>query len=226
MLVRNAGIDAVLVFDLDDTLYLEREYVESGLHAVGAWARCQLGIAGLGDMMVERFRAGARGHLFDDGLAAAGVGNASDLVPRMLQVYRQHRPCIHLAEDAERYLARRPARTGLALITDGYLDAQKRKIRALGLHNFGVQLAICTDRWGRESWKPAPRAFDYVQAFFGLSSTAFVYVADNADKDFHAPRQIGWRTIQISRPGRLHEKPSAMAIEADECIATLDSLKI
>ncbi len=226
MLARSDAIDTVLVFDLDDTLYLEREYVESGLCAVGAWSRHQLGITGLGDRMVERFRAGDRGHLFDEALRAAGVENPSDLIPRMVQVYRQHRPCIHLAEDAQRCLAGHPSHTGLAIITDGYLDAQKRKIRALGLHAFGVQVAVCTDRWGRESWKPARRAFDYVQAFFGLPPGAFVYVADNTDKDFHAPREIGWRTIQINRPGRLHQKASDFTVEADECIATLDSLRI
>ena len=52
--------DRVIVFDLDDTLYLERDYVLSGLGAVGRWARNALGIDGLGEMMRARFEAGWR----------------------------------------------------------------------------------------------------------------------------------------------------------------------
>ena len=219
-------IDAVVVFDLDDTLYLERDYVESGLRAVSIWAADQLGTAGLEEGMLEHFRAGARGHLFDDALAGAGICPAPDLIARMIQVYRQHRPCIRLAEDAARYLACPPPRTGLALITDGYLDAQRRKIRALGLHASGIEIAVCTDRWGREDWKPSSRAFEHVQAFFGLPASAFVYVADNPDKDFQAPRRLGWNSIQISRSGRLRAVASPCSQPADQVIDSLDGLSM
>ena len=219
-------IDTVVVFDLDDTLYLERDYVESGLRAVGAWATDQLGIAGMGEGMLEHFRAGARGHLFDDALGRAGIEPTSEHIARMIQVYRQHRPRIHLAEDAARYLACPLPRTGLALITDGYLDAQRRKIRALGLHAAGIEIAVCTDRWGREDWKPSCRAFDHVQAFFGLPADAFVYVADNPDKDFHAPRRLGWHSVRISRSGQLHTVASPRSEPADQEIDSLDALSI
>lgn len=219
-------IDSVIVFDLDDTLYLECDYVESGLRAVGVWAGQQLGVPGLGGRMLEHFRAGGRGHLFDDALTEAGIAPRPDLVDRMIRVYRQHRPTIHLAEDAVRYLASPPPRTALALITDGYLDAQRRKIRALGLHMSGIELGVCTDRWGREDWKPSCRAFDHVQAFFGLPAGAFVYVADNPAKDFHAPRRLGWHSIRICRPGRLHMGTVPCSEPADEEIDSLDRLGI
>ncbi|WP_019833187.1 HAD family hydrolase [Sphingomonas sp. PR090111-T3T-6A] len=217
-------IDAVIVFDLDDTLYLERDYVESGLHAVGRWMERQLGIAHAGGAMVEQFRAGARGHLFDAALASAGVPDAEGLIPRMVQVYRQHRPAITLAEDAMRFLSHRPGRTGFAIITDGYLDAQRRKIRALGLHRLGVEIAVCTDRWGRQDWKPARRAFERVQSFFALPASAFAYVADNPEKDFVAPRRMGWRTVQINRPGRLREGVATPADPAEREIDSFDGL--
>ncbi len=143
-----AALDSVIVFDLDDTLYLERDYVESGLGAVGRWAHLQLGTTDLGGRMVARFRAGERGRLFDDALVAAGITPAPDLVTRMVQVYRHHRPSISLADDARRWFDRRPLRAGLALITDGYRDAQKHKIQALDLHGRGIRIAVCTDPLG------------------------------------------------------------------------------
>ena len=222
---RSGGdIDAVIVFDLDDTLYLERDYVESGLLAVGIWMEQQLGIAGAGPAMIDSFRGGARGHIFDEALALAGLGGSDGLIPRMVQVYRQHCPRIALAEDAVRFLSQRPGRTGLAIITDGYLDAQKRKIRALGLHQLGVEMAVCTDRWGRGEWKPAPRAFKHVQSFFALPAKAFVYVADNPEKDFVAPQRMGWRTVQINRPGRLRQESVTCLQPADLEIETFGAL--
>jgi putative hydrolase of the HAD superfamily len=122
----------------------------------------------------------------------------------MLAVYRQHRPDIRLAPDAEQFLGRRDAATGSAVITDGFLDAQKCKIRALGLYGRGIHIGICTDKWGRDCWKPNPRAFEHVEKIFGRAGAALTYVADNPSKDFAAPRALGWNTVQIVRPGRIH----------------------
>ena len=38
--------DLVLVFDLDDTLYPEREFALSGFRAAGRWAAAELGVEG------------------------------------------------------------------------------------------------------------------------------------------------------------------------------------
>ena len=37
-----------IVFDLDDTLYPERDYVLSGFKAVASWAEARLGVPSLG----------------------------------------------------------------------------------------------------------------------------------------------------------------------------------
>lgn len=214
--------ERVIVFDLDDTLYLERDYVRSGLRAVGQWANNALGIGSLGEVMRARFEAGARSHIFDDSLQEMGLTPSSSLIGRMLATYRQHRPDICLAPDAERFLARRDGRTGFAVITDGFLDAQRRKIRALGLYGRGIHLGICTDKWGRECWKPNPRAFEHVEQIFGRSGGSLTYIADNPSKDFTAPRSRGWRTVQIARPDRIHKFGVNEGVKADRIIETLE----
>lgn len=219
---RRGHFDRVIVFDLDDTLYLERDYVLSGLSAVGRWAKVAMGIDGLGEVMLDRFDAGARTRIFDDSLRDMGVDAEPAFIARMLSTYRQHRPDIRLAEDAERFLAARDDRTAFAIVTDGFLDAQRRKIRALSLYGRGVQLGVCTDRWGREWWKPHPRAFQHVEQFFGRCGTALTYVADNPMKDFNAPRSLGWRTVQIARPDRIHHFPEETKDCADRMIESLE----
>ncbi|WP_230463235.1 HAD family hydrolase [Sphingobium sp. Cam5-1] len=214
----------VIVFDLDDTLYLERDYVLSGLRAVGQWASSALGIKGLGEVMRSRFDAGRRSQIFDDSLQEMGLAPSPLLIARMLATYRQHRPDICLAPDAERFLAGRDGRTGFAVITDGFLDAQRRKIRALGLYGRGIHLGICTDTWGRECWKPNPRAFEHVEQIFGRAGGSLTYVADNPSKDFTAPQARGWRTVRIARPDRIHQFGMHEGVKADRIIETLEEL--
>jgi putative hydrolase of the HAD superfamily len=218
------AFDRVIVFDLDDTLYLERDYVESGLAAVGRWAETQLAIAGLSDAMIAYFRAGRRETIFNVCLNEMGIEPTSAIVSRMLAVYRQHAPRIDLAEDAVRFLAHPEVRTAFAIITDGFLDAQRRKLRALQVYTRGVSFGVCTDRWGRHAWKPNPMAFLHVQNRFGLEPKYFTYIADNPAKDFHAPNAIGWHTVQLARPGGLPHIRRPSDVRADRLITTLDAL--
>lgn len=84
----------LVVLDIDDTLYLERDYVRSGFTAVGGWARDELGVDGLGERAWAVFEAGVRRTIFDEALAGAGVEATPDLVTRLAEVYRSHAPTI------------------------------------------------------------------------------------------------------------------------------------
>lgn len=216
-------IDRVMVLDLDDTLYLERDYVASGFAAVGGWARSAIGVEDLAARLHGAFAQGVRGRIFDAALDDAGVVATPTLIARMVSVYRQHPPRIALEPDAVRLLARRERGTRFAVITDGALDSQRRKIRALGLMRH-VDLAICTDRWGPADWKPSPRAFRTIEAAFALPAARFTYVGDNPAKDFDAPYALGWSTIRIERPGKLDRIGTQVSRSATRTIATFDCL--
>ena len=99
-----AGGRRLVVLDIDDTLYLERDYVRSGFAAVGAWARDELGVDDLGDRAWAAFEAGVRRTIFDEALAGSGVEATDDLVPRLVEVYRSHAPTIELLTDARDWL--------------------------------------------------------------------------------------------------------------------------
>ncbi|HVF93154.1 MAG TPA: HAD family hydrolase [Sphingomonas sp.] len=222
--LRDGGtIDRVVVLDLDDTLYLERDYVASGFDAVGRWARGAIGTEDFGTRLRRIFADGVRGRIFDDALEEAGIASSPALVARMVAVYRQHRPAIALAPDAARLLARRDRGTRYALITDGALDSQRRKIRALGLMRH-LDVAICTDRWGRGDWKPSPRAFRAIESTFRLPATRFTYVGDNPAKDFDAPAALGWGAVWIRRQGKLERTDPPTSFAAPRAITTLDEL--
>lgn len=196
----------VIVCDLDDTLYLERDYVRSGQHAVGEWCEANLQLPGFADVALRLFETGQRERIFNSALDELGLAYDDALIRQMIEAYRGHSPRIELQPDARRFLNRRDSLGGLALITDGFRQAQENKIAALGLESHGFAPIVVTDAWGRDYWKPHERAYRHVEQHFGDWPGGFVYVADNAAKDFLAPRRLGWTTVQIARDGGLHDR--------------------
>ncbi len=213
---------SVVVLDLDDTLYLERDYVLSGFSAVGQWLAAEYGIENFSAVARDLFRAGRRGDIFDAALAVLGISTPPGLVEQLVTVYREHEPDIALLPDAERFIDRCSSRRALAMLTDGPLVTQENKIRALGIDGKNVFPIVCTGLWGRDYWKPHQRGFNYIEEHYSLPPAAFVYVADNPAKDFIAPRALGWRAVQIIRPEAIH--PHLNPNPVDLVITSLDEL--
>jgi len=213
-----------IVLDLDDTLYLEETYVRSGIAWISAWLERETGLAGFQAEAEALREIGVRDRLFDRTLVRLGIAPDPAFIDILVAKYRSHPPSITLAADAGAFLAGDHG-FALALITDGYAVAQRAKIAALGLDRFPIDPMICTDEWGSDYWKPHVRAFEAVEARRPGGCDAFVYVADNPAKDFVAPRKLGWRTVQIDRPGAVHPRLHPIASHnADAHIASFDQL--
>lgn len=214
-----------LVFDLDDTLFAERDYVLSGFAAVDAWLRKEKSLDGFGPRARAAFERGVRGRIFDDVRAELGELALTVSVSEMVEVYRNHVPALRLPETARELLDWCRNRYRLALISDGYLAVQERKVEALGLTRW-IECIVLSDRWGRESWKPSERPFREVMARLPGSPESYLYLADNPRKDFIAPKRLGWRTVRFRRPGGEHAGYEASALEAAECeIADLSAIR-
>jgi putative hydrolase of the HAD superfamily len=214
----------ITVFDLDDTLYLERDFARSGFAAAGRWLEQEGGPAGLADMCLRLFEDGRRGRIFDEAVETLGIGSDPACVRRLIEIYRGHRPDIALAPDAARYLAD-PQLGPLALITDGRAATQRAKVMSLGIQErFG--LIVYTGALGPGRGKPHPDAFMRVEEWAKPGPLSLVYVADNPLKDFVTPRARGWWTVQIVRPDRVHRVAAPDAAHAAHAqIVTLDALE-
>lgn len=191
---------AAVVFDLDDTLYPEREYVYSGFAAVAAeFAATLPGVTDLEARLRSQFDADPAGRTMDIVVQSLAINDPQALVEGMLGVYREHRPRIRVFDDAPGCLAACRQYGKLALISDGRLEGQRAKLDALGIAPL-FDCIVLTDRWGKEFWKPHPRAYEHVEAALGCAPEQCVYVADNVRKDFVAPNARGWRTVRVLRP--------------------------
>jgi putative hydrolase of the HAD superfamily len=216
---------AVIVCDLDDTLYLERDFVASGFRSLDAHVAQRFGFDGFSAAAWPLFVQGSRNDIFDQILIARGCRYGQEDIAEMVDRYRGHEPTIALASDAARLLERVPDDVALALITDGPVPAQSGKIAALGLTPRFPTLFI-TDSWGIDYRKPHPHAFRSVmERYGGLSPSQFIYIGDNPKKDFVAPKHLGWWTIRIRRELGLHfDAPETEESRVDRTILSLDEL--
>jgi putative hydrolase of the HAD superfamily len=213
----------MIVFDLDDTLYLERDFARSGFAAVGALVEARYAVTGFGPACRSLFDAGERRHIFDRACQSLGVPASADLIAELVQAYRLHEPRIALCEDSFRWLDGNSGAQTLGLITDGPEQMQRNKIRALGLERW-IPHILPTASLGPGHDKPHPRAFE-IMAALAASGEPITMVADNPAKDFLTPRRLGWRTVQILRDGAVHDPvPKDAAHAADVRIRSLDQL--
>jgi putative hydrolase of the HAD superfamily len=187
-----------VVFDLDDTLYLERDYVRSGFNALDKWVSTNLTLPDFSRRAWALFERGERMHIFDKTLLEAGIEPDQGVIVTMVDIYRNHLPNIQLTEDANECLREVQGQVHLALVSDGSEQTQRNKIEALGLGKT-FETVVLTSTLGKEYAKPHPKAFMDVQNYFGVTVHRYTYVADNPSKDFQGPRSLGWKTVRIRR---------------------------
>lgn len=222
-----SGRMGCVVFDIDDTLYLEREYVRSGFACVGKVARQQLGVDGLAERAWELFESGVRGRIFDVALETLGVDPAPGLIGMLVDSYRKHAPAIQLAADARRCLEDLRGHD-IAAVTDGPRLSQRAKVAALGLSRW-IRRVVYTEELGPGCGKPNPLAFEIIQSGSGNVSCPHVYIADNPAKDFAGPLSLGWQVIRIRRPGSLHQAiptPPEVATELPDLSQLRECIKV
>ena len=199
-----------VVFDLDDTLYDEVDYCKSGFTSVSEFlADLQKSQPAerIYDVLWKKFKAGNRTKTFNAALDELGIPYDDRLIQKLIYVYRNHVPKITLPQQSTDVLSRLSGRYMLAMLTDGFLPAQKLKIKALGIEKY-FKFILYTEQLGREFWKPSPVGFEKIIQTLNAKPQSIAYVADNQMKDFIAPNKLDFSTIQIIRPARLHSESS------------------
>jgi putative hydrolase of the HAD superfamily len=203
-----------VIFDLDDTIYDEIEYCKSGFAAVAEFlaGRTEPTINNpvktedekrhIFETLWEQFSSGNRKKTFNAALEKLDIGYDDKFIQELVEVYRNHLPTITLPPDSRDALSELSKKYTLALLTDGFLPAQKLKVQALGIEKY-FESIIYTEQLGREYWKPSQVGFEKIIRTIGAKPENTAYIADNEKKDFIAPNKLGFVTIKILRPARL-----------------------
>lgn len=188
----------VVVFDLDDTLFPEYQFVLSGFRAVGDWINTEYFVPDFYLTAKKLFEQNQRGNIFNTALEQLEIDYDSRLINQLVRIYREHKPDISLYDDANWALNYFKKYKRIGIITDGYLVTQRNKVFALGISRL-VDTIVYSDEHGRNCWKPSTVPYLKVMEELGCRGDECVYIGDNPTKDFITARSLGWTTFQICR---------------------------
>jgi HAD superfamily hydrolase (TIGR01549 family) len=203
--VQNAVLEkraSAVIFDLDDTLYPEKEYVRSGFAAAAA---CMPQVADAAQKLWLAFEQGLPA--IDAVLEAEGL-RSETLRMNCLKAYREHDPEIMLYPEAKELLEWLKARSvRLGVITDGRPEGQWAKLKALGLTDAVDRIIVTDELGGVQFRKPCDIAFRLMQGHMQIPYGQMLYVGDNPVKDFKAVKQLGMSGIWFENTDSVHAMP-------------------
>ncbi len=189
----------IVVFDLDDTLYSEKEYVKSGYSAIAQiLPKVNDAEHKLWKAFEEKITA------IDELLISENIYN-EELKQKCLAAYRYHQPSIHFYDGVdEMFIQLKNQGFGIGIITDGRPEGQRAKIKALNLEKYVDWIIITDELGGAEYRKPNEKAFVLMKEYFCVEYNEMCYVGDNISKDFTAPQKLGMRCIWFNNSDGLY----------------------
>jgi len=182
----------IFIFDLDDTLYSEREFEKSGIEFVYKYFEItNIHI----DILLNNRKNWINLLLNDSGLNIK--------IDQILDIYQNHIPNIQLYKDSFVFLQNLLSLgVEMSLITDGRSKTQRNKIKALGIESYFKHIVISDEI---KSEKPSEYNFKIIMN--DCNSKNYVYIADNPEKDFLTPNKFGWTTVcLLDRGDNIHKQ--------------------
>ena len=192
------GLKAV-VFDLDDTLYGEKEYIRSGYRAVAkVIPQVENAERKLWRFFLEKKPA------IDEVLSMEGI-YTEEIRQRCLVAYRLHEPDIHLYDGVMEILIKlRSNGYKLGIITDGRSEGQRAKIQVLGLGKYMDHIIVTDELGGVKYRKPNETAFIQMADKLNVAFTQMCYIGDNINKEFIAPLKHGMGAVGVRNQDGLY----------------------
>jgi|TARA_B100001964_G_scaffold242787_1_gene318649 putative hydrolase of the HAD superfamily len=187
----------IIIFDLDDTLYREINYVKSGFRKVSKFLSYKLAIneKEINFEMLRILDKMGRGQVFDYFLEKKNIRNVS-LVKKCLQIYRNHKPKIKLDNEAIKVISR--LKKTAYMVTDGNKIVQRKKIKALNIDNKFKKIFI-THNYGIKKSKPSVYCFKKIKDLENCQWNKMMYVGDNPFKDFVNLNTLGVNTVRLMK---------------------------
>ena len=181
----------VVVFDLDDTLYKEVDFLKSAFREIAD----TIGHPEVYNFMLKCYRDGE--NVFKTVIERY---NLSYTVDQLLEIYRNHKPDITLSTSTIATLnALKDRGVTMGLMTDGRTVTQRNKIEVLGLSRWiGENDILISEEFGYG--KPDIHCYKYFMNRY--PEAVFSYVGDNLSKDFVTANRLGWNTICLLDDGR------------------------
>lgn len=219
-MVINIRHNTRFVFDLDDTLTEELDFVHSGFRHIAKLLHMSLGRDISGDMITLFAQ---KKNVFEWVISTFTPVVPDLTLERLLKEYREHHPDISLRPDAANLLSQLTAlNVPCGLITDGRSITQRNKLKALNLAHFFTD-EIISEEFGSE--KPDPANYLFFEEKYPGSD--FYFFGDNTRKDFLIPLKLGWTCICVKDRGRnIHQQSFEYRTKPHYIINSFDDVSL
>ncbi|WP_458626680.1 HAD family hydrolase [Winogradskyella sp. PC D3.3] len=182
--------DTIVVFDLDDTLYNELDYLKSAYKSISKYIEPK-DWKSLYSKMFSLYRNKVNVFEFLANTYGKDIGT-------LVAMYRDHQPDIQLFDGVlEVFEAIKSKEGKIAIVTDGRSKTQRAKLKNLGIVDY-LDKIIISEEIGTEK----PNFANFIAIEKALEGTTYYYIADNLKKDFIAPNSLGWNSIALVDNGK------------------------
>ena len=194
-----------IIFDLDDTLISEMQYIESGYRHISELLTdiTHVDDNSIFSLLMDLFHDSPK-NVFNRLFDKLNISYKEDNILKLVEIYRNHEPHIQFFDDVLpnlELLKVKGIKTGI--ITDGYISTQRNKLRILNANKYFDHI-IVTQELGRKYWKPHPRPFELMKDKLNIEFNEMVYVGDNPEKDFYISCIYPIKTVRIDRENSIH----------------------
>lgn len=185
-----------LLIDMDDTLFRERDHVESGFQAVASFLEAERDLPSDYSFpsMIAFFELEGRGQVFDRIIERFEIRKPEGLVAACVDIYRNHIPQIELYSGVRDCLADLADEYALALVSNGLPVMQQNKLDALAIEGFFNSVIFCD---GIGAPKPSPAGIHEALATLNVSADEAVMIGDNPETDGAAAAAAGVPFIRV-----------------------------
>ena len=195
----------LVIFDPDDTLIPEIDYIKSGFKEVAKYFESNYEFDNAYDELFNLFKKDKK-LVFNRYLDAKGIKYSQDDIHKIVDIYKTHVPDVDFYPDVMptvSYLKMNGIKG--AIVTDGTYKIQKLKTDVVNAKDY-FDTIIYTDELGKEFWKPNPKAFELLKENYDFDYSQMIYVGDNPQKDFYISEIYPIHTVRVMRDDAIYEK--------------------
>jgi putative hydrolase of the HAD superfamily len=190
------GSRPVVVFDLDDTLFEERNWARQRIEHGAMRFESASGIQGVVRRALDLFDAEpTTANPLQQAIETAGGAGETVAYEAALAALKSHHPAIRPFEDARYAIDRFRTAARLVVLTEGSEITQLAKLRALGMETDFDEVRVCP-----VGAKASGAVFRDLIA--GCGAVPWIaMIGDNPAKDILPARRVGMHAFLVRRPG-------------------------
>lgn len=187
----------LIIFDLDDTLYKEKDYVRSWFNVCSKYIaeKFNLSEKEVFDELMFSFKNHWRWKNFNHIVLKFKL--PYDELMKLVKIYQKHLPDIQLKKSVVEWLKKLKEKFQIVILTNAEIQGQKNKVEALWIWHIVDKIYYASAEWS-EFEKPHERFFLKILKDFKLNKDEVIMVGDDLEADIGGAHNVWIKSLHTS----------------------------